>query len=848
MGGEHSDFIRTELTDKSGTYITYEAPYTSNHGWYDVNKTGDGDINLCFAAAASNSLHWWMDQNSDYIDRYLKKNPDNTQIQKLKHLRSSFQSQSKSGVFDIFLDQFRGRTDGYWSDILQDQFINGYYLKENMGTHDSPADIDKLLQNGPDPHGGFFNKVFGTELLSQRRQYENGYSAISTELKDCFMNGELVLMGFRVNNLQSHVVTLWGAEYDQNGKLSGVYFSDSDDRESVGMQRYMVSDVGGKAMVSTRVNGNAGKTNMIESLLILKPGTSQWENYFQNDKKTLELKWNNTEYTYDGKPHVPTVKATNLAPGENVELTVRGEAVNAGTYTATVTLTDEQKNKYRLPEQSSCTFEIKKATAPVILYPAATPLHYGQPLKESTLEGGSIEYGSFVWADASVIPSAGEQHYPVTFLPWDTTLQNYEPILNITESVSIEVEKSTPALSAQSTVAGKGENIQVNLSATVQPVEFGEIPGGTVSFEILGKDEQPVTSTPLKASLDKNGSAAVIWNPSESTTYTVQTTYEGNSNYNSVITNIPVNISLPSQQPLSVHPIEPKTYGDKPFKLSVKGGSGKGELTFSSSEPNVISMNGNLVTIHKAGTAVITVTKAANGVFDSTQISVPVTVKKKELKVIADNKTDILQGDEMPALTYTAEGLVKGDEFSHPTLSVITQNTETPGEYEIMITGGQLSNAESYQITYVNGKLNILSKEVLPTPTPEPSPLPNPTPVPTPAPEETPGSTPASTPKPTPSPGTTTNDGLTADPTLTVSDHTMSITPSGSSVSQENSSSSEANPVITDLTEATEPTDLQNAKEQNNSNIMIKILISIIVIFILFYAYLIIERKRKKRK
>ena len=61
MGGENSDFQRIV----TGENIEYIAKYAPGNGWYDVNKTKTQqiDASLCFEAAASNSLHWWLDRN-----------------------------------------------------------------------------------------------------------------------------------------------------------------------------------------------------------------------------------------------------------------------------------------------------------------------------------------------------------------------------------------------------------------------------------------------------------------------------------------------------------------------------------------------------------------------------------------------------------------------------------------------------------------------------------------------------------------------------------------------------------------------------------------------------------------
>lgn len=63
----------------------------------------------------------------------------------------------------------------------------------------------------------------------------------------------------------------------------------------------------------------------------------------------------------------------------------------------------------------------------------------------------------------------------------------------------------------------------------------------------------------------------------------------------------------------------------------------------------------------------------------------------------------------MPEFTYKVEGLVEGDKLVEPPIiTAQTENTNRVGEYEIMISGSDLTNRESYQIVYVNGKMTII--------------------------------------------------------------------------------------------------------------------------------------------
>lgn len=102
MGGQNSDFEK-EITNVGNVrFVEYKSPYIEGQGWYDVNKTENRvpDENLCFAAAASNTLHWWLAQNSEYIDQYLEQTPDAPKAEEIKNLKHSFKSQQSSDIYN----------------------------------------------------------------------------------------------------------------------------------------------------------------------------------------------------------------------------------------------------------------------------------------------------------------------------------------------------------------------------------------------------------------------------------------------------------------------------------------------------------------------------------------------------------------------------------------------------------------------------------------------------------------------------------------------------------------------------------------------------------------------------
>ena len=278
--GVGGDFRKEVTQGGLDTYVIYKAPFSSGDGWYDVNKTKssgniDIDKNLCFAAVASNMLHWWLDQNSENVDNYIAKNGDIIRAnRRLSELKNSFESQEESKIFELYKVLYGYNERGFYTDLLMDLFINGYRPKLNGATN---IENDNLI---PDNNGGFFYDVFKGEKLTDRT-YGGDYEYLSEKLKGVLGDGGLVGLSHKALS-RNHIVTLWGAEYDSNGKLKAVYISDSDDQDEsdVGMKRYEVRNVGGKAKLSTNITDKSAGA-AVGYLHILYLGSNRWNNYFK---------------------------------------------------------------------------------------------------------------------------------------------------------------------------------------------------------------------------------------------------------------------------------------------------------------------------------------------------------------------------------------------------------------------------------------------------------------------------------------------------------------------------------------------------------------------------------------
>lgn len=370
---EMSAFIKEEDEVQGAKYVTYRTPYEENKGWYDVNKTIGRplDSKLCYAAAASNALHWWLEQNGSYIDRYLNEYPDDPKKQDLRTLRNSFVSQADSEIYKRYILQFSSRQEGFWSDLLVDQFVNGYVPNENGATNHSEAVKEKLVQNGPSDKGGFLYDIFGTTLLTDRMS-GGDFRTFGNDLKTNFMNGNLVLIDYKASAI-NHVVTIWGAEYDVDGQISAVYLTDSDDEDkasSQGMVRYMVKNLNGMPIFSTNINGMSGST--IGYIQTVSLGQQIWEKRLNADpnapKIPLALEWGNTEFTYNGSAHLPYVRAVQNIEGEDdVLVFVEGAQTDAGVHTANVVIKGASAGRYELPDGGKKEFVIQKAVPKVKL-------------------------------------------------------------------------------------------------------------------------------------------------------------------------------------------------------------------------------------------------------------------------------------------------------------------------------------------------------------------------------------------------------------------------------------------------------------------------------------------------
>jgi len=162
-----------------------------------------------------------------------------------------------------------------------------------------------------------------------------------------------------------------------------------------------------------------------------------------------------------------------------------------------------------------------------------------------------------------------------------------------------------------------------------------------------------------------------------------------------------------SEQTISFNAIPLKTYGDTPIELTANSSSNL-EVSYTSSDENVVKIVEGKAKIMGAGNAILTASQVGNDLYLAAQNAIQtITVNKAPLLIKADDKSKKYK-EPNPTLTATYTGFVYDDTPQSlnalPIISTVADENSVAGEYPITIADAISSN---YYFSYSNGKLTV---------------------------------------------------------------------------------------------------------------------------------------------
>ncbi len=255
--------------------------------------------------------------------------------------------------------------------------------------------------------------------------------------------------------------------------------------------------------------------------------------YDETNAKWLEVieapAEDDTEFIYDGDE-----KTYNLAEGEHYTISDNTTQTDAGTYTVTAVLKDKENTIWSTGTSNDAEYKfiIKKAI-PTVTAPTASAITYGQKLSESVLTDG------WEWVMPDTAPAVNNTGFAAVKTLTDDNNYDYlqlegytytEDTHRLSTLVAVTVSKADPLLEAAPKPKGNLEydGSEQNL------INAGATADGEIQYSLDGTDYLPDIPTGTNAG-----------------DYTVWYKIVGDENYNDILFDEPVEVTI-GRKPITV--------------------------------------------------------------------------------------------------------------------------------------------------------------------------------------------------------------------------------------------------------------------------------------------------------
>jgi len=190
--------------------------------------------------------------------------------------------------------------------------------------------------------------------------------------------------------------------------------------------------------------------------------------------------------------------------------------------------------------------------------------------------------------------------------------------------------------------------------------------------------------------------------------YPITLTGGFDNNYNYILNNGIISILANQPQVITFNSIANKVYGNPDFNAGATSTNIANPITYTSSNPSIASISGNMIHIVSAGSVNITASQpAVTGYSSAPDVTRVLNINKANLtiKLIDTSK---YQGTDNPLFDFTYTGFVLGETPSNliviPSTITTANKNSTPGIYPVSVDG---ANSNNYNFTYLNGILKV---------------------------------------------------------------------------------------------------------------------------------------------
>ena len=404
--------------------------------------------------------------------------------------------------------------------------------------------------------------------------------------------------------------------------------------------------------------------------------------------RTIDLKWNK-ELTYNGKEQLPTATVSNLADGDECEITVDGaQHKNAGTYEATATKVSNQN--YKLPEDVTTSYTIKPKDITVTITPNGGT--YGEKITGATAKLNDVESGDHPEVTLTYTGTG----YDGTEVN-GTEVPSHAGKYTVTASIDDKNYNLTDTNTAEFVVKGADAGLKVK---EVNDKKYGD-QGFKLEVSHKGNGKLSYSSSNEDvATVDDQGNVTIH----NAGTTKLKVTLGVDHNYNSDSKEVTLTVNKINHELTVDQKDVEKTYGDEAFTIHAQSKDNESAIEYASSNEKVATVDseGNVV-IKGAGKVIITVSQKESKNYKKVSKEINLTVKAKKITVTA-NEASKTYGDKDSEFTYVNDKLIGNDKLT--SIILTREEGEDVGTYKIKVSQKEGSNP-NYDITFKDGTYTI---------------------------------------------------------------------------------------------------------------------------------------------